>query len=158
MSNYLMDKEQESYSYLKKVSLDSHLYNGFNLLTAEFRWVKAGGRFAGMKAAASAAGAAAAAVLCLAICALFLTGCSYDSLRKKQVDVISRRERKQSPPALLCSQRPGRNPALSRGRHKITPSSQSARPRTLWFCSGNNLQSSAELDVLSGGFLPFFPP
>uniref|UniRef100_H3DH81 Transport and golgi organization 2 homolog (Drosophila) n=1 Tax=Tetraodon nigroviridis TaxID=99883 RepID=H3DH81_TETNG len=37
VSNYLMDKEQDSYSYLKKVSLDSHLYNGFNLLTADFR-------------------------------------------------------------------------------------------------------------------------
>lgn len=39
MSNYLQDKDQDSYSYLKKVSSDSHLYNGFNLLTAEFRWV-----------------------------------------------------------------------------------------------------------------------
>lgn len=39
VSNYLMDKDQDSYSYLKKVALESHLYNGFNLLTAEFRWV-----------------------------------------------------------------------------------------------------------------------
>lgn len=38
MSNYLTDKDQDSYSYLKKVSLESHLYNGFNLITAEFRW------------------------------------------------------------------------------------------------------------------------
>ena len=40
MSNYLMDKDQDSYSYLKKVSQESHLYNGFNLITAEFRCVK----------------------------------------------------------------------------------------------------------------------
>lgn len=39
VSNYLMNKDQDSYSYLKKVSLESHLYNGFNLITAEFRWV-----------------------------------------------------------------------------------------------------------------------
>ncbi|XP_036953163.1 transport and Golgi organization protein 2 homolog isoform X1 [Acanthopagrus latus] len=37
VSNYLMDKDQDSYSYLKKVSQESHLYNGFNLITAEFR-------------------------------------------------------------------------------------------------------------------------
>lgn len=37
VSNYLMDKDVDSYSYLKKVSTDSHLYNGFNLITAEFR-------------------------------------------------------------------------------------------------------------------------
>ncbi|XP_028313991.1 transport and Golgi organization protein 2 homolog isoform X2 [Gouania willdenowi] len=37
VSNYLMDKEQDSYSYLKKVSTESHLYNGFNLITAEFK-------------------------------------------------------------------------------------------------------------------------
>lgn len=37
VSNYLTDKDQDSYSYLKKVSLESHLYNGFNLITAEFR-------------------------------------------------------------------------------------------------------------------------
>lgn len=42
MSNYLQDKDQDSYSYLKKVSSDSHLYNGFNLITAEFRWVWGG--------------------------------------------------------------------------------------------------------------------
>ncbi|KAM9392510.1 transport and Golgi organization protein 2 homolog isoform 2-T3 [Pholidichthys leucotaenia] len=36
VSNYLTDKEQDSYSYLKKVSSESHLYNGFNLITAEF--------------------------------------------------------------------------------------------------------------------------
>ncbi len=35
-----MDKDQDSYSYLKKVSTESHLYNGFNLITAEFKWVK----------------------------------------------------------------------------------------------------------------------
>lgn len=35
-----MDKDQDSYSYLKKVSSESHLYNGFNLITAEFKWVK----------------------------------------------------------------------------------------------------------------------
>lgn len=37
VSNYLMDKDADSYSYLKKVSTEGHLYNGFNLLTAEFR-------------------------------------------------------------------------------------------------------------------------
>lgn len=37
VSNYLTDKDQDSYSYLKKVSTESHLYNGFNLLTAEFK-------------------------------------------------------------------------------------------------------------------------
>ncbi|XP_056889669.1 transport and Golgi organization protein 2 homolog isoform X1 [Takifugu flavidus] len=37
VSNYLTDKDQDSYSYLKKVSLEGHLYNGFNLITAEFR-------------------------------------------------------------------------------------------------------------------------
>ncbi|XP_054466732.1 transport and Golgi organization protein 2 homolog isoform X2 [Anoplopoma fimbria] len=37
VSNYLMDKDVDSYSYLKKVSAESHLYNGFNLLTAEFK-------------------------------------------------------------------------------------------------------------------------
>ncbi|TNN76374.1 Transport and Golgi organization 2 [Liparis tanakae] len=36
VSNYLMDKDLNCYSYLKKVSAESHLYNGFNLLTAEF--------------------------------------------------------------------------------------------------------------------------
>ncbi|KAM6944019.1 transport and Golgi organization protein 2 homolog isoform 1-T2 [Lycodopsis pacificus] len=35
--NYLTDKDVDSYSYLKKVSAESHLYNGFNLLTAEFK-------------------------------------------------------------------------------------------------------------------------
>nr|XP_040052544.1 transport and Golgi organization protein 2 homolog isoform X2 [Gasterosteus aculeatus aculeatus] len=35
--NYLMEKDLDSYSYLKKVSAESHLYNGFNLLTAEFK-------------------------------------------------------------------------------------------------------------------------
>lgn len=37
VSNYLTDKDQDSYSYLKKVSTESHQYNGFNLLTAEFK-------------------------------------------------------------------------------------------------------------------------
>ncbi|XP_077418647.1 transport and Golgi organization protein 2 homolog [Vanacampus margaritifer] len=37
VSNYLVDKELDCYSYLKKVSTESHLYNGFNLLTAEFK-------------------------------------------------------------------------------------------------------------------------
>lgn len=37
VSNYLMDRDVDSYSYLKKVSAEGHLYNGFNLLTAEFR-------------------------------------------------------------------------------------------------------------------------
>nr|XP_061804619.1 transport and Golgi organization protein 2 homolog isoform X3 [Nerophis lumbriciformis] len=37
VSNYLVDKDLDSYSYLKKVSTESHLYNGFNLLTAEFK-------------------------------------------------------------------------------------------------------------------------
>lgn len=37
VSNYLTDKDQDSYSYLKKVSTEGHLYNGFNLLTAEFK-------------------------------------------------------------------------------------------------------------------------
>ncbi|XP_072289453.1 transport and Golgi organization protein 2 homolog isoform X2 [Eucyclogobius newberryi] len=37
VSNYLTENNGDSYSYLKKVSADGHLYNGFNLLTAEFR-------------------------------------------------------------------------------------------------------------------------
>lgn len=37
VSNYLTDKDLDSYSYLKKVSTEGHLYNGFNLLTAEFK-------------------------------------------------------------------------------------------------------------------------
>nr|XP_023668110.1 transport and Golgi organization protein 2 homolog isoform X1 [Paramormyrops kingsleyae]XP_023668112.1 transport and Golgi organization protein 2 homolog isoform X1 [Paramormyrops kingsleyae]XP_023668113.1 transport and Golgi organization protein 2 homolog isoform X1 [Paramormyrops kingsleyae]XP_023668114.1 transport and Golgi organization protein 2 homolog isoform X1 [Paramormyrops kingsleyae] len=36
VSNFLTES-MDSYSYLKKVSSESHLYNGFNLLTAEFR-------------------------------------------------------------------------------------------------------------------------
>lgn len=39
-----MDKDQDSYSYLKKVSAEGHLYNGFNLFTAEFKWVKVAGK------------------------------------------------------------------------------------------------------------------
>lgn len=38
MSNYLTDN-LDSLSYLRKVSAEGHLYNGFNLLTAEFKWV-----------------------------------------------------------------------------------------------------------------------
>ncbi|XP_029018600.1 transport and Golgi organization protein 2 homolog isoform X2 [Betta splendens] len=37
VSNYLVDKDLDSYAYLKKVSADGHLYNGFNLITAEFK-------------------------------------------------------------------------------------------------------------------------
>ncbi|XP_068994847.1 transport and Golgi organization protein 2 homolog [Embiotoca jacksoni] len=37
VSNYLIDKDVENYSYLKKVSTEGHLYNGFNLITAEFK-------------------------------------------------------------------------------------------------------------------------
>uniref|UniRef100_A0A1A8LRY3 Transport and golgi organization 2 homolog n=1 Tax=Nothobranchius pienaari TaxID=704102 RepID=A0A1A8LRY3_9TELE len=37
VSNYLMDQDVDSYSYLKKVSTEGHLYNGFNLITAEFK-------------------------------------------------------------------------------------------------------------------------
>ncbi|KAM3867910.1 transport and Golgi organization protein 2 homolog [Diretmus argenteus] len=37
VSNYLMDKDLDSYSYLKKVSLEGNLYNGFNLITADFK-------------------------------------------------------------------------------------------------------------------------
>ncbi|KAL0979217.1 hypothetical protein UPYG_G00182280 [Umbra pygmaea] len=37
VSNFLTDHSQDSCSYLKKVSSEGHLYNGFNLLTAEFR-------------------------------------------------------------------------------------------------------------------------
>ncbi|KAK7878965.1 hypothetical protein WMY93_030818 [Mugilogobius chulae] len=37
VSNYLTENNGDSYSYLKKVSAEGHLYNGFNLLTAEFR-------------------------------------------------------------------------------------------------------------------------
>lgn len=37
VSNYLMEKDIDSFSYLKKVSAEGHLYNGFNLITAEFR-------------------------------------------------------------------------------------------------------------------------
>lgn len=42
VSTYLGDKDVDSYSYLKKVSTESHLYNGFNLITAEFKWVEVG--------------------------------------------------------------------------------------------------------------------
>lgn len=37
VSNYLMDRDVDSYSYLKKVSTEGHLFNGFNLITAEFK-------------------------------------------------------------------------------------------------------------------------
>uniref|UniRef100_A0AAQ6IKZ9 Transport and golgi organization 2 homolog (Drosophila) n=1 Tax=Anabas testudineus TaxID=64144 RepID=A0AAQ6IKZ9_ANATE len=37
VSNYLTDKDLDSYAYLKKVSTEGHLYNGFNLITAEFK-------------------------------------------------------------------------------------------------------------------------
>ncbi|XP_031685704.1 transport and Golgi organization 2 homolog isoform X7 [Oncorhynchus kisutch] len=37
VSNFLTDHSQDSYSYLKRVSSERHLYNGFNLLTAEFK-------------------------------------------------------------------------------------------------------------------------
>ncbi|XP_010874884.1 transport and Golgi organization protein 2 homolog isoform X4 [Esox lucius] len=37
VSNFLTDQSQDSLSYLKKVSFEGHLYNGFNLLTAEFK-------------------------------------------------------------------------------------------------------------------------
>ncbi|XP_033827985.1 transport and Golgi organization protein 2 homolog isoform X2 [Periophthalmus magnuspinnatus] len=37
VSNYLTENNGDSFSYLKKVSAEGHLYNGFNLLTAEFR-------------------------------------------------------------------------------------------------------------------------
>ncbi|NP_001167100.1 transport and Golgi organization protein 2 homolog isoform X2 [Salmo salar] len=37
VSNFLTDQSQDSYSYLKRVSSEGHLYNGFNLLTAEFK-------------------------------------------------------------------------------------------------------------------------
>ncbi|XP_018618072.1 transport and Golgi organization protein 2 homolog [Scleropages formosus] len=36
VSNFLTDNV-DSYSYLKKVSTEGHLYNGFNLITAEFK-------------------------------------------------------------------------------------------------------------------------
>ncbi|XP_016420924.1 transport and Golgi organization protein 2 homolog isoform X2 [Sinocyclocheilus rhinocerous] len=36
VSNYLMDN-LDSFAYLRKVSSEAHLYNGFNLLTADFR-------------------------------------------------------------------------------------------------------------------------
>ncbi|XP_070292978.1 transport and Golgi organization protein 2 isoform X6 [Salvelinus sp. IW2-2015] len=39
VSNFLTDQSQDSYSYLKRVSSERHLYNGFNLLTAEFKLV-----------------------------------------------------------------------------------------------------------------------
>ncbi|XP_058493187.1 transport and Golgi organization protein 2 homolog isoform X1 [Solea solea] len=37
VSNYLMEKDLDSYSYLKKVSAEGNLYNGFNLITADFK-------------------------------------------------------------------------------------------------------------------------
>ncbi|KAM9810856.1 transport and Golgi organization protein 2 homolog isoform 1-T1 [Neosynchiropus ocellatus] len=37
VTNYLADKDLDSFSYLKKVSSEAHMYNGFNLLTAEFK-------------------------------------------------------------------------------------------------------------------------
>ncbi|CAN9513553.1 unnamed protein product [Ophioblennius macclurei] len=37
VSNYLTEKDVDSYSYLKKVSSEGHVYNGFNLITAEFK-------------------------------------------------------------------------------------------------------------------------
>uniref|UniRef100_A0A673MUW9 Transport and Golgi organization protein 2 homolog n=1 Tax=Sinocyclocheilus rhinocerous TaxID=307959 RepID=A0A673MUW9_9TELE len=36
VSNYLTDN-LDSFAYLRKVSSEAHLYNGFNLLTADFR-------------------------------------------------------------------------------------------------------------------------
>jgi len=36
VSNYLTDN-LDSFAYLRKVSSEANLYNGFNLLTAEFR-------------------------------------------------------------------------------------------------------------------------
>ncbi|CAL8297025.1 transport and Golgi organization protein 2 homolog isoform X1 [Gadus morhua] len=36
VANYLIDRDLDSFSYLKKLSTEGHLYNGFNLLTAEF--------------------------------------------------------------------------------------------------------------------------
>ncbi|KAG7480941.1 hypothetical protein MATL_G00061580 [Megalops atlanticus] len=36
VSNFLTDN-MDSYSYLRKVSSEGHLYNGFNLITAEFK-------------------------------------------------------------------------------------------------------------------------
>ncbi|KAK2902461.1 hypothetical protein Q8A73_012207 [Channa argus] len=37
VSNYLIDKDLDSYAYLKKVSAEGQLYNGFNIITAEFK-------------------------------------------------------------------------------------------------------------------------
>ncbi|XP_037536526.1 transport and Golgi organization protein 2 homolog [Nematolebias whitei] len=37
VSNFLMEKDVDSCSYMKKVSADGHLYNGFNLITADFK-------------------------------------------------------------------------------------------------------------------------
>uniref|UniRef100_A0A3P8VV12 Transport and golgi organization 2 homolog (Drosophila) n=1 Tax=Cynoglossus semilaevis TaxID=244447 RepID=A0A3P8VV12_CYNSE len=37
VSNYLTDKDVDSYSYMKKLSADGPQYNGFNLITADFR-------------------------------------------------------------------------------------------------------------------------
>lgn len=79
MSNYLLDKDQDSYSYLKKVSLDSQLYNGFNLITADFRWVSVRRRSGGVKPTF------VPVALSLAMFVLFsIENCSYGSILSDQ--------------------------------------------------------------------------
>lgn len=39
-----LTSDMDSLSYLKKVSAEGHLYNGFNLIAADLRWVFRWGR------------------------------------------------------------------------------------------------------------------
>jgi uncharacterized protein with NRDE domain len=36
---HFLTTDMDSLSYLKKVSTEGHLYNGFNLIAADLRWV-----------------------------------------------------------------------------------------------------------------------
>lgn len=36
---HFLTTDMDSLSYLKKVSAEGHLYNGFNLIAADLRWV-----------------------------------------------------------------------------------------------------------------------
>lgn len=36
---HFLTSDMDSLSYLKKVSTEGHLYNGFNLIAADLRWV-----------------------------------------------------------------------------------------------------------------------
>lgn len=42
--SHFLTTDMDSLSYLKKVSKEGHLYNGFNLIAADLRWVCQAGR------------------------------------------------------------------------------------------------------------------